>query len=83
LFYLLNELSRDLGPFAPLNSQSAAKCGTEHRFRCGTSVYRRASLRGIKENRVAAFDRLPVQPGLAPMEAKSVDALPDETGWRF
>jgi ATP-dependent DNA ligase len=32
---------------------------------------------------VAAFDRLPVQPGLAPMEAKLVDELPKGAGWRF
>ena len=32
---------------------------------------------------MATFDRLPVQPGLAPMEAKLVDALPEEAGWRF
>ena len=29
------------------------------------------------------FDRLEVRPGLAPMEAKLVDALPAEPGWRF
>jgi ATP-dependent DNA ligase len=32
---------------------------------------------------VAAFDRLPVKPGLAPMEAKLVDELPEGEGWRF
>jgi ATP-dependent DNA ligase len=29
------------------------------------------------------FANLPVRPTLPPMEAKSVDALPDEAGWRF
>src|SRR5687768_8731938 len=33
--------------------------------------------------RMADFDRLTVQPGLAPMEAKSVDDLPDGEGWRY
>jgi ATP-dependent DNA ligase len=32
---------------------------------------------------VAAFDRLKVKPGLAPMEAKLVDALPDGEGWHY
>jgi ATP-dependent DNA ligase len=32
---------------------------------------------------MAAFDRLAVKPGLAPMEAKSVEALPEGPGWRF
>jgi ATP-dependent DNA ligase len=32
---------------------------------------------------VAAFDRLPVRPGYPPMEAKLVDALPDEEGWQY
>ena len=32
---------------------------------------------------MADFDRLSVKPGLAPMEAKSVDDLPDGEGWRF
>lgn len=32
---------------------------------------------------MGAFDRLPVQPGLLPMEAKLVDALPEETGWQY
>ncbi|HEY9554763.1 MAG TPA: ATP-dependent DNA ligase [Allosphingosinicella sp.] len=30
-----------------------------------------------------AFDRLPVKPGLAPMEAKLVDALPESPDWWF
>jgi len=30
-----------------------------------------------------AFDRLTVKPGLAPMEAKLVEALPAEPGWRY
>lgn len=30
-----------------------------------------------------AFTRLDVKPGLPPMEAKLVDAIPDEEGWRF
>ncbi len=30
-----------------------------------------------------AFDQLEVKPGLPPMEAKLVDALPEEPGWRF
>jgi ATP-dependent DNA ligase len=30
-----------------------------------------------------AFDGIEVKPGLPPMEAKLVDALPDELGWRF
>ena len=30
-----------------------------------------------------AFDQLEVKPGLPPMEAKLVDALPDGPGWRF
>ena len=29
------------------------------------------------------FDRLEVRPGIAPMEAKLVDALPEGEGWRF
>jgi ATP-dependent DNA ligase len=29
------------------------------------------------------FDRIEVKPGLLPMEAKLVDALPDGAGWRF
>jgi ATP-dependent DNA ligase len=32
---------------------------------------------------MAAFDRLPLKPGLPPMEAKLVDALPDGEGWQF
>jgi len=32
---------------------------------------------------MAGFDSLLVKPGLAPMEAKLVDALPEEEGWRF
>jgi ATP-dependent DNA ligase len=32
---------------------------------------------------MAAFSRIEVRPGFAPMEAKSVDSLPDEPGWRF
>jgi ATP-dependent DNA ligase len=32
---------------------------------------------------MAEYDRLSVKPGIAPMEAKSVDALPDGEGWRF
>ncbi|HEX8533934.1 MAG TPA: ATP-dependent DNA ligase [Allosphingosinicella sp.] len=30
-----------------------------------------------------AFDQLEVKPGLPPMEAKSVEALPEGEGWRF
>ncbi len=30
-----------------------------------------------------AFDQLEVKPGLPPMEAKLVDSLPEEPGWRF
>lgn len=32
---------------------------------------------------MGGFDRLPVQPGLLPMEAKLVDALPEEPGWQY
>jgi ATP-dependent DNA ligase len=32
---------------------------------------------------MAAFDRLSVKPGIPPMEAKSVDALPDGGGWQY
>ncbi|HEY1604989.1 MAG TPA: ATP-dependent DNA ligase [Allosphingosinicella sp.] len=32
---------------------------------------------------MAGFERLPVQPGLPPMEAKLVDALPGDAGWQF
>jgi ATP-dependent DNA ligase len=32
---------------------------------------------------MADFDRLTVQPGFAPMEAKLVDDLPDGEGWRY
>jgi ATP-dependent DNA ligase len=32
---------------------------------------------------MAAFDRLPVKPGLPPMEAKLVDALPEGEGWQY
>jgi ATP-dependent DNA ligase len=32
---------------------------------------------------MADFDRLTVQPGFAPMEAKPVDDLPDGEGWRY
>jgi ATP-dependent DNA ligase len=32
---------------------------------------------------MAAFDRLPLKPGLPPMEAKLVDALPEGEGWQF
>jgi ATP-dependent DNA ligase len=32
---------------------------------------------------VAAFDRLPVKPGYPPMEAKPVDALPQEDAWQY
>ncbi|HWH22236.1 MAG TPA: ATP-dependent DNA ligase, partial [Allosphingosinicella sp.] len=32
---------------------------------------------------MAAFDRLPVKPGLAPMEAKLVESLPPGEGWWF
>ena len=32
---------------------------------------------------MAAFDRLKVKPGLAPMEAKLVDSLPDGEGWHY
>ena len=33
--------------------------------------------------RPVPFANLPVRPTLAPMEAKAVDALPDQEGWRF
>ena len=32
---------------------------------------------------MADFDKLSVRPGFAPMEAKSVDELPDGEGWRY
>ena len=32
---------------------------------------------------MAAFDQLSPKPGLPPMEAKSVEALPEDEGWRF
>jgi ATP-dependent DNA ligase len=32
---------------------------------------------------MAAFDRLAVKPGLPPMEAKSVDELPEGAGWQY
>ncbi len=32
---------------------------------------------------MTAFGRIEVKPGTAPMEAKSVEALPDEAGWRY
>ncbi|MDT9598272.1 ATP-dependent DNA ligase [Sphingosinicella rhizophila] len=32
---------------------------------------------------MGAFDRLPAKPGLPPMEARLVDALPDEAEWQF
>ncbi|HEY0113579.1 MAG TPA: ATP-dependent DNA ligase [Allosphingosinicella sp.] len=32
---------------------------------------------------MAEFERLSVKPGLAPMEAKLVDALPDGEGWQY
>jgi ATP-dependent DNA ligase len=32
---------------------------------------------------MAEFERLDVKPGIAPMEAKLVDALPEGEGWRF
>jgi ATP-dependent DNA ligase len=32
---------------------------------------------------MAAFDRLSVKPGVPPMEAKSVDSLPDGGGWQY
>jgi ATP-dependent DNA ligase len=32
---------------------------------------------------MGAFDRLAVKPGLPPMEAKSVDSLPDGGGWQY
>ncbi len=32
---------------------------------------------------MTAFDRLRVKPGLAPMEARLVDALPDGDNWQF
>ncbi|TMJ13592.1 MAG: ATP-dependent DNA ligase [Alphaproteobacteria bacterium] len=32
---------------------------------------------------MAEFERLDVKPGIPPMEAKLVDALPDEPGWQF
>jgi len=32
---------------------------------------------------VAGFNGLAIRPGIAPMEAKLVDALPDEAEWRF
>ena len=32
---------------------------------------------------MAAFDRLSVKPGVPPMEAKSVDSLPDGDNWQF
>jgi ATP-dependent DNA ligase len=32
---------------------------------------------------MAAFDRLSVKPGVPPMEAKSVDSLPDGDGWQY
>jgi len=32
---------------------------------------------------MSAFDRLAVKPGLAPMEAKLVDALPEGPGWQY
>ena len=32
---------------------------------------------------MAGFDRLPLQPGLPPMEAKLVESLPDGDGWQF
>ncbi|HEX8578919.1 MAG TPA: ATP-dependent DNA ligase [Allosphingosinicella sp.] len=32
---------------------------------------------------MGAFDRLAVQPGIPPMEAKSVESLPDGGGWQY
>jgi ATP-dependent DNA ligase len=32
---------------------------------------------------MAAFDRLSVKPGVPPMEAKSIDSLPDGEGWQY
>ena len=32
---------------------------------------------------MAAFDRLSVKPGVPPMEAKSVDSLPEGEGWQY
>jgi ATP-dependent DNA ligase len=32
---------------------------------------------------MSGFDRLTVKPGLAPMEARLVDALPGDAGWQF
>lgn len=32
---------------------------------------------------MAAFDRLTVKPGVPPMEAKSVDSLPEGEGWQY
>lgn len=32
---------------------------------------------------MSRFDHLAIQPGLLPMEAKLVDALPEEAGWRY
>ncbi|HEY7809006.1 MAG TPA: ATP-dependent DNA ligase [Allosphingosinicella sp.] len=32
---------------------------------------------------MGAFDRLAVQPGVPPMEAKSVESLPDGAGWQY
>ena len=32
---------------------------------------------------MTAFDRIEVKPGLAPMEARAVDELPDGSGWQY
>ena len=37
----------------------------------------------VRLDGMGAFDRLAVKPGLAPMEAKLVDALPEGPGWQY
>src|SRR3954471_7244609 len=52
--------------------------------RFAASVSRNRTRHGcVMSGRMEGFERLAVKPGLPPMEAKLVDALPDGGGWQY
>jgi ATP-dependent DNA ligase len=76
---------RDFRKFVPPPQRSARPFRT---IRRAEESIRRFSFRNRKAAArvfaaMGAFDRLAVQPGIPPMEAKSVESLPDGTGWQY
>jgi ATP-dependent DNA ligase len=52
--------------------------------RFAASLFRNRTRHGcVMSGRMDGFERLAVKPGLPPMEAKLVDALPEDGGWQY